>query len=143
MIPVLCQKDAFALDAITISSNHLTEKELIVTVATDGSNLYDSEREKTISSSFGGNFDVVAAAETFARHLIGVDGDHYLETGYRERRRIFNLGYYTWVEQQGVNFSDFEVRRDQAFWRYVQGLAPTWDALIDEFNARTGLLDSE
>ncbi len=25
------------------------------------------------------------------------------------------LGYYTWVEQQGVEFEDFEARRQQAF----------------------------
>ena len=30
---------------------------------------------------------------------------------------IFNLGYYTWVEQQGTPFELFEARRGQAFWR--------------------------
>ena len=33
-----------------------------------------------------------------------------------ERERIFNLGYFTWVEQQGVSLEDFEARRDPAFW---------------------------
>ena len=116
-----------------------TEKDLIVTVATDGSNLYDSEREKTISSSFGGNFDVIAAAETFARHLIGVDGDHYLETGYRERRRIFNLGYFTWVEQRGIELEMFDRRADQQFWKEIQEVLPVWDEMINDFNAKTGV----
>ena len=33
-----------------------------------------------------------------------------------DRDRIFNLGYFTWVEQQGVPLDEFEARRDQAFW---------------------------
>ena len=116
-----------------------TEKDLIVTVATDGSNLYDSERKKTISSSFGGDFDAITAAETFAQHLIGVDGDHYLETGYRERRRIFNLGYFTWVEQRGIELEMFDRRADQQFWKEIQEVLPVWDEMIDDFNAKTGV----
>jgi hypothetical protein len=116
----------------------LTEKDLIVTVATDGSNLYDSEREKTISSSFGGDFDAISAAETFAGHLTGVDGDHYLETSHRDRRRIFNLGYFTWVEQRGVELEMFDQRADQRFWRSIQEVLPVWDEMIDDFNTKTG-----
>ena len=116
-----------------------TEKDLIVTVATDGSNLYDSERKKTISSSFGGDFDAITAAETFAQHLMGVDGDHYLETGYRERRRIFNLGYFTWVEQRGIELEMFDRRADQQFWKEIQEVLPVWDEMIDDFNAKTGV----
>ena len=81
------------------------------------------------------------AAAAVVEHLVGADTAHVEVLNEVGRNRIFNLGYYTWVEQQEVEFSDFEVRRDQAFWRHVQGLAPAWDALIDEFNARTGLLD--
>ena len=117
----------------------LTENDLIVTVATDGSGLYDSERDKTIGRDFGGDFDALAAAETFARHLIGIDGDHYLETGHRDRRRIFNLGYFTWVEQRGVDLEAFDRRADQRFWKGVQEMLPVWDGMIDNFNARTGV----
>ncbi len=117
----------------------LTEKDLIVTVATDGSGLYESERDKTIARDFAGDFDALAAAETFARHLIGVDGDHYLETGHRDRRRIFNLGYFTWVEQRGVDVEAFDRRADQRFWKGVQEVLPVWDEMIDDFNARTGV----
>ena len=117
----------------------LTEKDLIVTVATDGSGLYDSERDKTIARDFAGDFDTLAAAETFARHLIGLDGDHYLETGHRDRRRIFDLGYFTWVEQRGVALEAFDRRADQRFWKGVQEVLPVWDDMIDDFNARTGV----
>ena len=117
----------------------LTEKDLIVTVATDGADLYASERDRTIARDFAGDFDALAAAETFARHLVGVDGDHYLETGHRDRRRIFNLGYFTWVEQRGVDVAAFDRRADQRFWKGVQEVLPVWDEMIDDFNAKTGV----
>ena len=116
----------------------LGEKDLIVTVATDGSGLYASERDKTIARDFAGEFDALAAAETFAGHLAGVDGDHFLETGHRDRRRIVNLGYFTWVEQRGVDLEAFDRRADQRFWKSVQEVLPVWDGMIDDFNARTG-----
>ena len=85
-------------------------------------------------------FDDRAAASVFAEHLGAVTDDHLLECTTEDRNRIFNLGYFTWVEQQGVALSDFEARRDQAFWAGLVDLAPKWDAAIDEFNDRTGVL---
>ena len=117
----------------------LTDKDLIVTVATDSSGLYDSERDKTVARDFGGNFDAIGAAETYARHLAGVDGDHFLETSHRDRRRIFNLGYFTWVEQRGIDIEAFDQRSDQRFWKGVQEILPVWDEMIDVFNERTGV----
>jgi len=61
-----------------------------------------------------------------------------LPIGAVERKRIFNLGYFTWVEQRGVALEDFEARRDQAFWRGLHGLLPAWDEMIAAFNQRTG-----
>jgi hypothetical protein len=61
---------------------------------------------------------------------------------HHERSRIFNLGYYTWVEQQGVPLEMFERRRSQGFWAELHQTAPAWDALIDEFNAVAGLEES-
>ena len=61
----------------------------------------------------------------------------------RDRERIFNLGYFTWVEQQGVSLEDFEARRSPAFWSGIHDArAGEWDALIDELNARTGVLET-
>ena len=59
-----------------------------------------------------------------------------LELSERDRNRIFNLGYYTWVEQQGTPFELFEARRHQSFWRGLRRFVPVWDQMIDEFNAR-------
>ena len=116
--------------------------DVVVTVATDGAALYDSERALALDRYFPGGFDEPAAAEAFGEHLLGATTDHLLELGHVERRRIFNLGYFTWVEQQGVSLEDFEARRDQTFWVGLREMIPAWDALIDEVNARTGLEES-
>jgi hypothetical protein len=75
----------------------------------------------------------------FGQHVLGATTDHLLELSSVDRTRIFNLGYYTWVEQQGVSVEEFTVRRDQRFWKGLRDILPAWDAMIDEFNARTGV----
>jgi hypothetical protein len=143
---VLERLPAFGLSSIcnvvaaikTAKSLDLGEDDAILTVATDGAALYASEREKAIGTRFGGRFDAEAAGETFAQHLLGASTDHVLELSHADRTRIFNLGYFTWVEQQGLSLADFTVRRDQAFWRGLRDLLPVWDDMITEFNRRTG-----
>jgi len=117
----------------------LGPQDVIVTVATDGAAMYASERPKAIRKHFGGTFDATRAADAFARHLLGADTEHVMVMGDVERTRVFNLGYFTWVEQQGVSLEDFEARRDQSFWRGLRDLLPAWDAMIEEFNGRTGV----
>jgi cysteine synthase len=108
----------------------------IVTVATDGGDLYTSERKKTIATKYPNGFSEVDAAEVFSEHLGSVSTDNMIDCTERDRNRIFNLGYYTWVEQQGTPLAVFEARRSQSFWRMVRSFAPVWDNLITEFNAR-------
>lgn len=108
----------------------------ILTVATDGAGMYASERDRTLREDFGSDFDDVTAAEVFGEMLLGAAPDHVLELTAAERRRIFNLGYYTWVEQQGISIEEFEERRSLHWWRGLRSLLTTWDALIAEFNAR-------
>ncbi|MBI2221450.1 MAG: pyridoxal-5'-phosphate-dependent protein subunit beta [Acidobacteria bacterium] len=113
--------------------------DLVVTVATDGAMMYGTERQKAVKKHFGGTFDALAAGETFGEHLAGVSTDHLLELSARDRDRIFNLGYYTWVEQQGVSIEDFEARRSPAFWKRLRRTVPQWDEMIAEFNREVGV----
>ena len=53
-----------------------------------------------------------------------------------DRQRMFNLGYYTWVEQQGVSVEAFDARRDPGFWDELMDIVPAWDAMIEKLNAR-------
>jgi cysteine synthase len=117
----------------------LGEDDVLLTVATDGSAMYRSERRKYLGAHYPAGFDAVNAGEIFGQHLLGAGTGEVLELTHAERARIFNLGYYTWVEQQGVSLADFERRRDQAFWRRLRGALLEWDALIDEFNAARGV----
>jgi len=110
--------------------------DVIVTVATDGAALYRSERAKAVETAFGGEFGSSEAAAVADRWLNGVDTDHVLQLSDRDRDRVFNLGYFTWVEQQGVDLAHFDARRDQSFWLALRDLVPVWDELIAEFNAR-------
>jgi cysteine synthase len=117
----------------------LGRDDVVMTVATDGSALYDSERARTVQRDFGGAFDDRAAARVFGEHLAAIDTANTIDCTDADRRRIFNLGYYTWVEQQGVTLADFDARRDQSFWRSIREFVPKWDDAIREFNARTGV----
>ena len=68
--------------------------------------------------------------------MAGASTDHMIQLRDADRRRIFNLGYYTWVEQQGTPFELFEQRRSQDFWRGLRRFIGVWDEMIAEFNAR-------
>ncbi len=113
--------------------------EVIVTVATDGAEMYGTERRKALATRFGGTFDAVTAGEAFGQHALGAATDHLLELSHVDRARVFNLGYYTWVEQQGVSLAEFNARRDQLFWRGLRRLLPAWDEMIQAFNAEAGV----
>jgi cysteine synthase len=127
------------LAAITTAKKWgLGPDDVIVSVATDGSEMYNSEREKVMSTHFAGGFDDAEAAEVFDTHLGAVATTHALEMDEAQTDRVFNLGYFTWVEQLGVDIPDFERRRDQSFWNGLRPLIDTWDEMIVDFNSATG-----
>ena len=117
----------------------LGSDDVVVTLATDGAAMYASERERALARSFPDGFDALSAAEVFAEHVLGATTDNLRELTREERERIFNLGYFTWVEQQGISLEDFEARRRPSFWTAVRAQVAEWDALIEEFNAKAGV----
>ena len=145
--PVLACLPAFGLSSVcnilaavkVAKYLRLGPDDVVLTVATDGAAMYGSERERVTARDFPAGFGVLDAAEVFGRWMLGLGTDDLLETRLADRTRIFNLGYYTWVEQQGISLADFEARRDQRFWVGLRDLLPAWDAMIEEFNERTGL----
>ena len=112
----------------------------IITVATDGDMMYSTEHAKTLAEHFPKGFDKKTAEGVVDRWLYGANGEHVLELTECDRRRIFNLGYFTWVEQRGVSLEDFTVRREQGFWKGLRAALPQWNAMIEEFNGKTGAL---
>ncbi len=128
------------LAAIKLAKHHgLSERDVIVTVATDGAAMYRSERDRVLHRDFPGGFDELSAAAVFGEDLLGVATDHLRELDARERERIFNLGYFTWVEQQGVPVDEFLLRKSPSFWQEARAVLPALDERIREFNGRTGV----
>ena len=115
---------------------NLGSDDALITIATDGADLYPSERIKTLSRRFDDRFGEIEAAEVFSEHLACVNTDSMIECTHRDRTRIFNLGYYTWVEQQGTPGDLFDARRSPSFWTELRRYLPVWDELIVEFNER-------
>ena len=141
---IVAQLEHFGFSAIcnvlaaikTAKMLDLGPDDALITVATDGAALYPSERAKLLANRFGNDFTRTDAAEAFGEHLANVDTDNMIDCTEADRRRIFNLGYYTWVEQQGTPFELFEARRSQDFWKGLRRYVGVWDDMIDEFNAR-------
>ena len=115
--------------------NDLGSDDVVLTVATDAADMYHSEMTIAEDKTYAQGFGEVQAAEAFGQHILGAGIDHMLELGRFERERIFNLAYYTWVEQQGTSIEDFDRRRDQSFWDGLMDMVPIWDGMIDQFNA--------
>tara|TARA_Y100000590_G_scaffold214505_1_gene243186 strand:- start:579 stop:2036 length:1458 start_codon:yes stop_codon:yes gene_type:complete len=111
----------------------LSKEDAIITVATDGADLYLSELNKT-KDNFQGNFDNIACSNIFKKYIKEIDTDNMIELSKNDKDRIFNLGYYTWVEQQNISVEDFEIRKDQKFWDSQLENLISIDKKIDEFN---------
>jgi cysteine synthase A len=117
----------------------LGQNDVVLTVLTDSMELYDS-RLHEMREEFGAYSETDAAAH-FARYLQGVTTDHLLELSYVDRRRIHNLKYFTWIEQQGKTYDEIMAQwYDRDYWTELQAQIPQIDALIEAFNQEVGLL---
>ena len=117
----------------------LTEHDVLATVGTDSSVMYTS-RIRELEEADGAYTPVMAAAD-YAEHLHGIRTDVMEELTYESRKRIHNLKYYTWVEQQGKTYEENNQQwYDENYWTNMHAQADEIDALIDEFNEATGLL---
>jgi len=64
------------------------------------------------------------------------------ELNYQQRKRVHNLKYYTWIEQQQMDIDDLNAQwyDTEGTWDAVHAQAKDLDDLIDEFNEDVGLL---
>jgi hypothetical protein len=116
----------------------LGEHDIVLTVLTDSMELYQS-RLKEMHAEFGEYTEKDAAAD-FARYLHGQSTDNLLELRYTDRRRVHNLKYFTWVEQQGKTYQEImDMWQEPDYWTDVQKQADEIDELIVEFNKEVGL----
>jgi cysteine synthase A len=116
----------------------LGESDVVLTVLTDSMDLYESRLHEMYEQS--GEYTPLDAAAHFARFLQGLSIENLTELTYMDRRRVHNLKYYTWVEQQGKTYEEImDQWYDPDYWIEVQAQVPEVDALITEFNELVAL----
>lgn len=132
---------ANVLSAIKMAKYYeMGPNDVVLTVLTDSMELYGTRIDE-YREQFG-EFDEFSAAEAFARDLQGVTTDHLQELTYADRKRVHNLKYYTWVEQQGRSYEEIQAQwYDPCYWTDVQKQASEIDERITEFNQRVGLTE--
>ena len=74
--------------------------------------------------------------------MLGIKTDNMEELTYATRKRIHNLKYYTWVEQQGETVEDLNALwyDTEGTWDAVHHQAKELDELINAFNEESGVL---
>jgi cysteine synthase len=122
----------------TANYYEMDERDVLLTVATDSMEMYASRLTELTAEQ--GPLTTLDAAGAFQRYMLGESTDNMLELGYVDRKRIHNLKYFTWVEQQGKSYDEIQAQwYDRDYWTSLHGRAAELDALIETFNARVGL----
>ena len=116
------------------------EQDMVFTVATDSMEMYGSrlveEQEKH------GEYSIQNAAVDFEARLMGLDSEGIMELSYYDKKRMHNLKYFTWIEQQGKAVEELDAQwYDDNYWKNAYNQVDAWDEKITEFNEKTGLLD--
>ena len=124
------------LSAIKLAKYYeLTSNDVVVTIATDSMEMYGSRLVEMNQAR--GEYTTLDAAGDYHQHLMGQAIDHVHELSYYDRKRVHNLKYYTWVEQQGKTYEEIQAQwYDPDYWTGIQALADPIDDLIGAFNER-------
>ena len=111
--------------------------DVVLTVATDGAEMYGSEVRKAIMRYFGNRFDAVSAGETWGRRSPARRRPCARAQPRRPQAdvqpRLFHLG-----RAAGRLARRFPGASRRSFWDGLLDLAPAWDAMIEKFNAESG-----
>jgi cysteine synthase A len=116
-----------------------TENDIVFTVSTDSMELYQS-RIQELKEQYG-EYTEMDAARDFERYLMAISTDWMLEMSHWDKKRIHNLKYFTWIEQQGKELEELNEQwyNDNYFKDKLESYRE-WDELIKEFNERVGLI---
>jgi cysteine synthase A len=118
----------------------LTENDMVITVLTDSAEMYQS-RLREMEEARGRKYQAVDAAIDHNRYVLGLRCDTMEELTYQSRKRIHNLKYYTWIEQQMYDLDELDEQwyDYDNYWGRLHKMGPELDRLIEQFNERTGL----
>jgi cysteine synthase len=118
----------------------LNERDVILTVFTDSTDLYGSRLQELQAER--GAYKPVDAAKDHAGPVAHQRIDYFKELTYPEKKAIHNLKYYTWVEQQGKNLAELNAQWNPEYWRALfEDEIAYFDQLIEDFNKQVGSLD--
>lgn len=117
----------------------MDENDIIFSVATDSMEMYQSRMKEELQKH--GSFGTQDAAVVYNASLMGLKTDHMIEMNYHQKKRMHNLKYFTWIEQQGKTVKELnEQWYDREYWTSRYSKIEEWDEKIEEFNERTGLM---
>jgi cysteine synthase len=111
--------------------------DMLLTCFTDSAEMYRSRLAELEAAH--GPYSEIQAAVDWERYLLGTTTDHLIELRHEDRKRVHNLKYFTWVEQQGRTVEELNRLWSPSFWTDLQGQLPEWDRQIDAFNRETGV----
>ncbi len=116
----------------------MEKDDVVFTVATDSMDFYQSRLEEQREQN--GPYSELQAGMDYEACLMSLSIDHMNELNYWDKKRIHNLKYFTWVEQLGKDVAELDRQwNDQKYWKEKYLSYRSWDNLIREFNAKTGL----
>ncbi|MBU0528500.1 pyridoxal-phosphate dependent enzyme [bacterium] len=117
----------------------MNENDVIFTVATDSMEMYQSRLVEARENI--GAYTAINASIDYNGRLLEIGTDNLLETSYYDRKRMHNLKYFTWVEQQGKTVEELNAQwYDENYWASQYAKVDKWDEQIKEFNKKTGLI---
>jgi hypothetical protein len=72
---------------------------------------------------------------------MAIKTDSMMELTHYDRKRIHDLKYFTWIEQQMFDLNELNRQWYDygSYWSETQKLTPKIDELITQFNERVGL----
>jgi cysteine synthase len=110
------------------------EDDLLFTCFTDSATMYASRLEEQRRAK--GDYETLDAAVDMGVCLLSQSYDNFLELSYQDKKRIHNLKYFTWVEQQGRSEEELRRQWDPDYWHetFEENLDEL-DEAINEFNS--------
>ena len=119
-----------------------TSDDCILTVLTDSAAMYQSRLAEMKEERKGAEYTSTDAAVDHAACVLTNDVDYVEELTYASRKRVHNLKYYTWIEQQQYDVADLNAQwyDYENYWDKLHKMGPEVDALVEAFNKKTGLV---
>ena len=115
----------------------LTEEDYVVTILTDSMELYGSRLDELTLER--GDYTEIDAHKDF-QLLMDTSIENMIELTHYEKKRIHNLKYFTWIEQQGREMDELNQQwyEHETYWENIFSSASKIDELIMDFNNRVG-----